>query len=719
MQFDGIDVTRYKYLMWTLVSRAGDPKMSTLVQHTAKKASFEERMAIVKGINYIAEPCVRVLDFRMYFYELCQAYEFEGVRHFMDEQSIQVFNALIDKTGGKYTVGVFDELNSYAKKRYAELPEEFKNRPKTIAASRKSLNRQKIPELAATGVGNDVSEQDIPVEALQASVEQRIFEGHFLTHSASLCYTLASGLENFRPLTVLVNEQNKAFWQSLQMEQHSCLVSALLMRPEFQSVLAQAQDVSKYYLIKRILVNDQLDFVALEFNKLRLVLAQYPELSNILQDGELKLVRIDIVTESAADQSFVPSILASENNLRLKSINRPPSDKVMKVLSQSQKLLTISDQSHVLDDLQLLKEFRQNSKSANDLPISLLQFVIRPRYPTKPVYKAVLNTTEARVEERYTCNTSCIIICKNSKQSFVGKTVNLSSKGLAVKLSAAETDAVKMEEQVYVSLPGVCKRMGQTVKNQPYKILELKGDVARLKIAGTKTEHQGRRQLQAFLSRYYHQLKTSGVEEDISGLGQALRSSASAHHPIVPFSYVVDGHGSYIQDLYLNSHCHLSNLDKQNHDEDMINLVSSQAFSDTMKGLYEKMLKTGQSVTGYLLLLPRIKTKSGVEHQYWLQDLSELVKKNTGFEFIEKLHKIGQPSVMSVRLCPQSGSFGKYALDELNHLKRIAPTSAELIESRQQNMTAYGEIQEITDLFYLERPLSEEELLIDVDGATH
>lgn len=305
MQFDGVDISQYKYLMWTLVSRFGDPKLSTIVQHTAKKATFAERMAIVKGINHIGEPCTRVLDFRIYFYELCKAYEQNGIRHFLDPESIEVFNALLEKTAGRYTVGVYEELDAFAKRRYARLPPEEKEVRTDIEAKLVNMDRTKIETIRKYGLQHDVSEVDLDKKLFIDSIEQRVLEQHYLNNNRSLFYTLDSGLNNFKPTTVFLSDANYDFWQSLQIESQSCVVSALLLKPEFQAILAQSQRVTKFYLLKKLLVNDQVDYVAIDIAKLSVVLAQHPEITAAVTSEEVRLVKIDISPTTVLNLSLI------------------------------------------------------------------------------------------------------------------------------------------------------------------------------------------------------------------------------------------------------------------------------------------------------------------------------------------------------------------------------------------------------------------------------
>ncbi|MBU2882559.1 hypothetical protein KO525_08550 [Psychrosphaera sp. B3R10] len=696
--------------MWTLVSRAGDPKLSTLVQHTAKKATFSERMAILKGINHIGEPCARVLDFRIYFYEMCKSFECNGIRHFLDPESIDVFNALLDKTEGRYTLGVYEELSNYAKRRYARLPESEKETGPAIDTKLIQLNRRKIKSIRECGIKHDVSEDDIDINALVDSIEQRVLEQHYLNNNKSVFYTLDNGLNNFKPLSVFLSDSNYTFWESLQIDQHSCVVSALVLKPEFQAVLSQSQNITKFYLIKKLLVNDQTDFVAVDFTKLSLVLAEHPELQDALTSEEVRLIKIDIMSTHIRSNIEAPSVLNSQNNIRLQSINKPPSRDVTTLLSSSDKLLSVSDVSDMLWNLNLLKPYAKQDNSES-LPVSLLQYVIRPRMATQKISVAVNNNNDCRMEDRFHCNTTCIVIHRKTKKSFVGKTLNFSTKGLAVKFD--ESLDFNANDEVLVTLPSVSRRMNRTVKNQTYSVIEGDGTLLRLKVEGVAKEHQGRQLLSDFLQRYCGQLKASGKTEDILGLTQALRSVVSANHESMPFTYVMDKRTSFIEHLGVGN-ISISNLEKKDYFDDLQRLASSKMFAEYVKNLYWQLSDEVPEVTGYILLLPSITTRSGKQHMFWVEDLLTLEKQKTGFDFISQLGKVTKPAVLAIRLCQPKPLNDKYFIDEYHHLERVHPVAVDGLSCGDDAIMAYGEVSEITELFKIEQPEFEEELLIEI-----
>lgn len=688
--------------------------MSTLVQHTAKNASFEERMAICKGIQYIGEPCVRVLDFRMYFYELCNAYEFNGVKHFLDQTSIDVFNALIEKTGGRYTIGVYEELSAYAKRRYAQLPEEDKNNRTHLNAKTVLLNRHDIDSLRKTGIGHKIENDDIHLPGLCDSIEQRLVEERFVNNLDSLHYVISSSHNSYRPLCVCHTKQSEPFWQSLQLEQESCFISGLVMRSDFQMWLGQRTKGQKYFLVKSVLVNDRLDFIALDLAKLSVILQEHPDLAALLREDNIRLLKLDYVSGDFSKLQHFPSLLTSKINLRLQNVNREPSIAIKELLKKGQKLLSVQDMTPALKDLPLLHKHLGIKTNTKELPVSLLHFVLRPRYPTAPVQQAIIDSGDQRRETRYLCNTQCIVIDVASKSSYKAKTLNLSTKGLAIRLEhAADFDS---ETTLLISLPGMNKRMNRVVKNQPYQVVAQNGSELRLMIEGQANDHQGRRLLEDFLRRFGDKLNLSDSHEQLPGLVQTLRHVVANHYNALPFTFVSDKRATFVEHLGINLQAKINNLMGTSHNEDICNLLSSSPFINFIKSLYLKMQETQSAQTGYLLLLPRVTTKSGQKHEFWLQDFMELSKKQPSMAFIEKLKSIATPSILAVRLQAPEPMNGRYWLDEYHHLQRLNAGLAASINISNEDILAVGEVSDITSILTVEQPAQEEEMLIEVDS---
>ncbi|MDC2889421.1 hypothetical protein [Psychrosphaera algicola] len=119
-------------------------------------------------------------------------------------------------------------------------------------------------------------------------------------------------------------------------------------------------------------------------------------------------------------------------------------------------------------------------------------------------------------------------------------------------------------------------------------------------------------------------------------------------------------------------------------------------------------------VTGYILLLPSITTRSGKQHMFWVEDLLTLEKQKTGFDFISQLGKVTKPAVLAIRLCQPKPLNDKYFIDEYHHLERVHPVAVDGLSCGDDAIMAYGEVSEITELFKIEQPEFEEELLIEI-----
>jgi len=75
---------------------------SNKVQNQAFLAQLERQR--------LQKPCQRIIDLRGKVTGECQAYEFGGVTHFLDDRSYLIFKQLVEHMEGQYTLGVYEAL---------------------------------------------------------------------------------------------------------------------------------------------------------------------------------------------------------------------------------------------------------------------------------------------------------------------------------------------------------------------------------------------------------------------------------------------------------------------------------------------------------------------------------------------------------------------------------------------------------------------------------
>jgi hypothetical protein len=100
---DKLVISHYK-----TVGRAGKTLVKEEVKAGSDTARFLERMEQRR----LSTPCHIAIDMRGKVEDTCEAYEFQGLVHYMDEKCIDIFETEAAKYDGKYTVGVFEKVQA-------------------------------------------------------------------------------------------------------------------------------------------------------------------------------------------------------------------------------------------------------------------------------------------------------------------------------------------------------------------------------------------------------------------------------------------------------------------------------------------------------------------------------------------------------------------------------------------------------------------------------
>lgn len=712
MFINGVDISKYKNLVWTLTSRAGEPKLSMLINKVAIAASNDEKDAILNAIYRTAEPCNRVLDFRYFIPEECKRYDYHNICHHIDQASIKLFEELLLKTDGVYTLGIYDEVYSLAKNNYQQLSHLHDSGRFSLEAKTINLSRANVDLLTQTLSPHSPSEDsnNFLVDSLVASIEQRVHEEHFLNHNQSVIYLANQSAIEHKLTCAFRNESTELFWQYMQLGEEDCLANRLFKLPEIQYRMENLNDAySRFYLVKKALVNGQLEFILFELNEALEEIKHNQDFASFIQQQDVKLIRVYLISSELSDQLYVPSLLDSPNNPRLESINRKPSDEVKNLVNFSNTLMFLYDETAMLQQLQLLALTEKPKKTFAKLPQSIQSLLQGQTSYQAPAKQAVHKNKEMRLEDRFQCVTNCIVTDKKTNFTYIGKSIDISTQGLAIRFD----QDILFSDKVMISLPAINRRMGDMVKDQLYSCVDLDGCVLRVKAIGSSQEHKGTDLKREFISKYFSQLKINGLEEDLTGLSQLLRSAISGYHPTIPFTYTVDKRASFVETVCVNQYSKISNISNSDQYAELKQMLSSKRFSDYVISLFRKMTEAHQEITGYLVVLPNIKTDNGKSHPFWFEDFAELSLKQGGFEYVKKLKEVSNISIISVRLCKPSQLSNRFFADEYNHLKRLSPQTAESLSTKAEDILVYGEIKEISDIF--SEPEQEPELEIVLD----
>ncbi|WP_026971725.1 PilZ domain-containing protein [Aliagarivorans marinus] len=127
-------------LIEQLLPLANSGDFSDVFNSATQEMSSNQRFLLKMEINRLAKPCQRIIDLRGKVDGECQAFEHNGLTHFLDEIAVNEFKAQLSRFAGTYTMGVYEALqqteNNFRvmQQRNIDPQEAAKQRPKQYQA---------------------------------------------------------------------------------------------------------------------------------------------------------------------------------------------------------------------------------------------------------------------------------------------------------------------------------------------------------------------------------------------------------------------------------------------------------------------------------------------------------------------------------------------------------------------------------------------------------
>lgn len=148
-------------------------------------------------IKRLAQEVKRVIDMRDLFKDSCEIFEFQGLGHYMDKESISLFKEEVVSYGNKFTVGVYEVVVSKARERYRRNPSGKNNFPSPKKSSLthfyqrqeerlyysvkisvflnnpSSLSISALDEVGKKGISTDISEEGLSIKVPKGRIDER------------------------------------------------------------------------------------------------------------------------------------------------------------------------------------------------------------------------------------------------------------------------------------------------------------------------------------------------------------------------------------------------------------------------------------------------------------------------------------------------------------------------------------------------------------------
>ena len=103
------DLSQYASVIEQLKPMVKEPEFNQVLQQIASHIPKEKRFLIKMEVKRLARPCLRAIDLRGQVDGQCKLYEYNGIKHYLDDVAIEVFEQQV-RIFGLYCFGVYEAV---------------------------------------------------------------------------------------------------------------------------------------------------------------------------------------------------------------------------------------------------------------------------------------------------------------------------------------------------------------------------------------------------------------------------------------------------------------------------------------------------------------------------------------------------------------------------------------------------------------------------------
>lgn len=625
------DLQQYADIIEQLKPMVNEPEFNQILSHVAGELPKEKRFLIKMEVKRLAKPCMRSIDLRGQVDGECQIFEYDGIKHYLDDIAIDVFEEQV-RLFGHYSFGVYEAVqnteNNYRIIRQKTEQYELTSAQSSASKTAAMMNKYNVPVVnlmrysqrqnermnfavavelsnernqSIRGISVNVSTEGIQVklsrESLlkpgeRISVHFRGLEEEFaLDKKNGIAYTVVNisrkkdiqyvalqratefpnatfdqFLENFirgnkrrykvnmtntidaiinksceqyfsprspslplfvdvvdtvmTPRFAMVNEVNREIVNYWRDEENNCRLGYLLNKDRLQSLAAKPAAQRELYLFS---------FTHFQNEKVYFYSASLDELNkkDVLRQvffgfgarkASWRVFRLTM-TEMSPDQAHAPLSIPDSVGTKIKRQNNPPAPRLMARLKNLRLLLHLTDVTSI-GGQHTYSQLRFNRESVNHLRV----FGHPRNKPPQPIRNVLYKFEEQRIESRYQLRSAIQLKVFGSEQSYKGISEDISVHGLRIELNHDFTQDIG--SQIEIGFP---KLQALTTKHNvmalQYTIVHYneQKNILHLKAVEGETGQSARHFFDDLIKSNRHTLKSYPDEEDVPGLGHALR----------------------------------------------------------------------------------------------------------------------------------------------------------------------------------------------------
>lgn len=648
------DLQQYADIIEQLVPYINKPGLAQRLAEYTAHLPKERRFLIKMEMKRLARPCMRSIDLRGQVKGECRLYEFNGIRHYLDDMAIDTFEQQL-VIYGSFTFGVYEAVlatdNNYKviRERAAaeqQVSDQQRNQPQTLALEKYTVpvvnllsyarRHSERMNFAVTievfgedgqswrGNSVDISTNGLQIKlsrdaGIQVNEQLEIFfrgleEEFAMDKKHGVSYrVLRSLFKNDHHYLMLKRDTsipNQPFDQFLENfihgnkrrykvnmsntidAVHNKIVEQFLsprspslpvfvdarktesgdirLLPRFAMLNEVNTDIMDYWsdetnsLRLGYLVNHQrlvhlanrpdgqrdmyvFAFTHLQQDKIYFYSASTAELNNkeslktaFLGFGARKVswrVFKLSMTSISPDQAYAPLSIPDTVSAKIKQQNQRPSARLMARLKHLQYLVHITDVTSESGQ-QHYGQYQFNRGNLAHLRV----FGHARNRPPADIQCYRYRYQEKRMEKRYLVRTSIVLSSPDGEQTWQGISEDISVRGLRVELNRPFEDM--HDPRVQVALPKL-QNLTQSydLMHLRYKVVTVNNEknIVHLKAIDGDEGAGARAFFQDLIKQNKTALKASPEEEDVPGIGHALRCINARNTPSLAFVMTKEG----------------------------------------------------------------------------------------------------------------------------------------------------------------------------------
>lgn len=535
----------------------------------------------------------------------------------------------------------------------------------------------------------------VPIENTFEAVMVKGYEQYAIEKLSSLPLYLRFVDDSWVVESAFLTSGNERISSVFHTDDGRCMFNDVIGLDYIQSRLSTKERRSFYVLASHVISSDYHSNImiipvdSLFSNNLALDVARTAYAKS---DGYFYLFRIDSMVANPEREHYIPTSLPDSYDQQASIENRPPNARARLTVSGYERLVVITDESHLLCDIMTLTEPPEVPISKSDL----LKFIPLKSPHGESFFFARNEINDQRIEPRFDYRFNLLVRTdKKPKQNFSSHTIDISSKGLKV----AEIDGVAIGsgDVIYLDfLPN--EKLRDMPQSVPYRVVSVKNGFMHLAIHGKPQLNNGYEFLRKFINTNLDVLDSSGGKNEVFGISRVVRNIFSYNHPS-PFIFLkrID-YTRYISDIAVSENSNMPSFsDDKDENMDLLRaIMKSEQCSLLINRTWAQLKKGAEKSTFYILVTA--KKKSGEQGFYLnVRDANELMRTGKIGEVISQSSKIGLTKLLQFSITKKGRVFNKYFKGELLYLTRFAPNRAKIALNSISSVDALGSMTDVGD----------------------